>query len=31
MGDPTGIGPEIVIKALADEDLQSLARFVIYA
>lgn len=30
MGDPTGIGPEIVIKALADEDLQSLARFVIY-
>lgn len=30
MGDPTGIGPEVVVKALADDDLRSLARFVIY-
>ena len=30
MGDPTGIGPEVVVKALANDDLHSLARFVIY-
>ncbi|MCL4211373.1 MAG: 4-hydroxythreonine-4-phosphate dehydrogenase PdxA [Phycisphaeraceae bacterium] len=30
MGDPAGIGPEIVVKALADPAVQSQARFVIY-
>ncbi len=30
MGDPSGIGPEVVVKALADEELRSRARFVIY-
>ncbi len=30
MGDPAGIGPEVVIKALADRDLRRKARFVIY-
>lgn len=30
MGDPLGIGPEIVVKAIADEDLRRAARFVIY-
>src|SRR5687768_14001742 len=30
MGDPAGIGPEIVIKALADRELRRHARFVIY-
>ena len=30
MGDPTGIGPEIVVKALADQALRSQAKFVIY-
>jgi 4-hydroxythreonine-4-phosphate dehydrogenase len=30
MGDPAGIGPEIVIKALADRSLRKQARFVIY-
>ena len=30
MGDPAGIGPEIVIKALADPQIQSLARFVVF-
>jgi len=30
MGDPAGIGPEIVIKALADPEIRSLGRFVIF-
>ncbi len=30
MGDPMGIGPEIVVKALRDPRLRSSARFVIY-
>jgi len=30
MGDPAGIGPEIVVKALADPDVRKLARFVVY-
>ena len=30
MGDPAGIGPEVIIKALADRSLRKLARFVIY-
>jgi 4-hydroxythreonine-4-phosphate dehydrogenase len=30
MGDPMGIGPEIVVKALQDPRLRSSARFVIY-
>ena len=30
MGDPAGIGPEIVVKALADQEIRSLARFVIF-
>ncbi len=30
MGDPLGIGPEIVVKALLDPRLRSSARFVIY-
>jgi 4-hydroxythreonine-4-phosphate dehydrogenase len=30
MGDPAGIGPEVVVKALADPEIRSLARFVIY-
>jgi len=30
MGDPAGIGPEVVIKALADRGFRKLARFVIY-
>jgi 4-phospho-D-threonate 3-dehydrogenase / 4-phospho-D-erythronate 3-dehydrogenase len=30
MGDPTGIGPEIVLKALSDRTLRKQARFVIY-
>ena len=30
MGDPAGIGPEVVIKALADRGIRKLARFVIY-
>ena len=30
MGDPAGIGPEIVVKALADPEVRSLARFVIF-
>ncbi len=30
MGDPSGIGPEIVVKALHDRQLRSQARFVIY-
>jgi len=30
MGDPAGIGPEIIVKALADPAIRALARFVIY-
>jgi 4-hydroxythreonine-4-phosphate dehydrogenase len=30
MGDPLGIGPEIVVRALADRSLQQRARFVIF-
>lgn len=30
MGDPAGIGAEVVVKALADHSLRSLARFVVY-
>jgi 4-hydroxythreonine-4-phosphate dehydrogenase len=30
MGDPAGIGPEVIIKALADPAVRRLARFVIY-
>jgi 4-hydroxythreonine-4-phosphate dehydrogenase len=30
MGDPAGIGPEIVLKALADRELRRQARFIIY-
>jgi 4-hydroxythreonine-4-phosphate dehydrogenase len=30
MGDPAGIGPEIVLKALSDRTLRKQARFVIY-
>ena len=30
MGDPAGIGPEVVVKALADPDIRRGARFVIY-
>jgi len=30
MGDPSGIGPEVVVKALADRDIRRLGRFVIY-
>ena len=30
MGDPLGIGPEVVVKALADPELRRGARFVIY-
>jgi len=30
MGDPAGIGPEIVVKALADPAIRRLGRFVIY-
>ena len=29
MGDPSGIGPEIVLKALADPDITRLARWVV--
>jgi 4-hydroxythreonine-4-phosphate dehydrogenase len=29
MGDPSGIGPEIVLKALADSEITSLARFIV--
>ncbi len=29
-GDPLGIGPEVIVKALADEGLRSQARFLIY-
>ncbi len=30
MGDPCGIGPEIVVKALADESLREQGRFVVF-
>ncbi len=30
MGEPAGIGPEVVVKALADPDIRKLGRFVIY-
>ena len=30
MGDPAGIGPEVVVKALAEPDLRRQARFVVY-
>ena len=30
MGDPGGIGPEVVVKALADPAVRRLARFVVY-
>ena len=30
MGDPLGIGPEVTVKALADRDLRSRARFLIF-
>ncbi len=30
MGDPAGIGPEVVVKALSDRRLRALGRFVIY-
>ena len=30
MGDPLGVGAEIIVKALGDPELRSLARFVIY-
>lgn len=30
MGDPAGIGPEIIVKALADADIRRRARFIIY-
>lgn len=30
MGDPGGIGPEVLVKALADDDLRRSARWVIY-
>lgn len=30
MGDPLGIGPEVVVKALADPAIRDLGRFVIY-
>ncbi len=30
MGDPMGIGPEVIVKALADPEVRSLARYVIF-
>src|SRR6201999_3774535 len=30
MGDPAGIGAEVIVKALADPDIRKLARFVIF-
>jgi len=30
MGDPGGIGPEVLVKALADPDVRALARFRVY-
>lgn len=30
MGDPAGIGPEVIVKALADPEIRKIARFVIF-
>ena len=30
MGDPAGIGPEVIVKALADPEIRSQARYVVY-
>ena len=30
MGDPAGIGPEVIVKTLADRKIRRLARFVVY-
>ena len=30
MGDPAGIGPEVVVKALADPEVRGLARYVVF-
>ena len=30
MGDPLGIGPEVLVKALADPAVRRLAKFVVY-
>lgn len=30
MGDPAGVGPEVVVKALHDREIHRLARFVVY-
>jgi len=30
MGDPAGIGPEVIVKALSDPEVRKLGRFVIY-
>ncbi|MCH8261252.1 MAG: hypothetical protein IIC46_13725, partial [Planctomycetes bacterium] len=30
MGDPSGIGPEVIVKALSDPHVRRQARFVIY-
>ena len=30
MGDPSGIGPEVVVKALHDPRVRALGRFVVY-
>ena len=30
MGDPLGIGPEVLVKALADPAIRRLAKFVVY-
>jgi 4-hydroxythreonine-4-phosphate dehydrogenase len=30
MGDPAGIGPEVVVKALADPEVRGLARFIVF-
>lgn len=30
MGDPAGIGPEVIVKALADPDIRRLGRFVVF-
>ena len=30
MGEPAGIGPEVIVKALADPEVRALGRFVIY-
>ncbi|MBN2097306.1 MAG: 4-hydroxythreonine-4-phosphate dehydrogenase PdxA, partial [Candidatus Omnitrophica bacterium] len=29
MGDPAGVGPEVVLKALADRKIQRLANFIV--